>query len=254
MTQSEWDSCTDPQAMLTFLRDSGKLSERKDRLFAVACCRRVWARLEDRRSQKVVQVSELYADGLATRRQLDRAWQRADDAAQDIHLSGGGDVEQSPSQAVACLGLDLNVTEAVELAAATFGAVARGDAYDLIWRTPGKDNDARWAEDDAVRQAATAEEERVQAALLRDTFGGPLRPLPPLAPSVLRWNGGTVKRLAEEVYQERLLPSGHLDPHRLAVLADALEEAGAEAELIAHLRGPGPHCRGCWAVDLLLGK
>ena len=44
-------------------------------------------------------------------------------------------------------------------------------------------------------------------------------------------------------------------PPRLAVLSDALEEAGcAEARLLDHLRGPSPHVRGCWAVDLLLGK
>jgi hypothetical protein len=46
-----------------------------------------------------------------------------------------------------------------------------------------------------------------------------------------------------------------LDTVRLAVLADALEEAGcADPDLLGHLRGPGPHVRGCWAVDLLLGK
>ena len=46
-----------------------------------------------------------------------------------------------------------------------------------------------------------------------------------------------------------------LDPDRLAVLADALEEAGCDnADLLSHLRGPGPHVRGCWALDLLLGK
>jgi hypothetical protein len=51
----------------------------------------------------------------------------------------------------------------------------------------------------------------------------------------------------------RQFPSGELDPHRLAVLADALEEAGAPAELVEHLRSPGPHVRGCWPVDLCLG-
>jgi hypothetical protein len=51
------------------------------------------------------------------------------------------------------------------------------------------------------------------------------------------------------------LPAGQLDPTRLAVLADAVEEAGCtDADLLGHLRGPGPHVRGCWAVDLLLGK
>ena len=60
--------------------------------------------------------------------------------------------------------------------------------------------------------------------------------------------------MARAAYEERFLPSGELDPARLSVLADALEEAGAEGELLAHLRGPGPHVRGCWAVDLVLGK
>jgi hypothetical protein len=53
---------------------------------------------------------------------------------------------------------------------------------------------------------------------------------------------------------ERELPNGHLDGHRLAVLADALEEAGADGELVEHLRGPGPHYRGCHVVDLILQK
>jgi hypothetical protein len=61
--------------------------------------------------------------------------------------------------------------------------------------------------------------------------------------------------LARKAYEDRLLPSGHLDPERLAVLADALESAGmTDAGLLAHLRHQGPHVRGCWVVDLLLGK
>ena len=61
--------------------------------------------------------------------------------------------------------------------------------------------------------------------------------------------------LARVAYDQRELPSGTLDVARLAVLADALEEAGCtDADLLGHLRGPGPHARGCWAVDLLLGK
>ena len=56
-------------------------------------------------------------------------------------------------------------------------------------------------------------------------------------------------------YDERLMPSGELDLGRLAVLSDALEEAGCtSAEILTHLRSPGPHVRGCWALDLILGK
>ncbi|HKB40626.1 MAG TPA: hypothetical protein VKD72_29640, partial [Gemmataceae bacterium] len=50
-------------------------------------------------------------------------------------------------------------------------------------------------------------------------------------------------------------PCRHARPARLAVLADALEDAGcSDADLLSHLRGSGPHVRGCWAVDLILGK
>jgi hypothetical protein len=61
-----------------------------------------------------------------------------------------------------------------------------------------------------------------------------------------------VVSLAQAAYDERQLPSGELDTHRLSVLADALEETGAPDELVAHLRSPGPHVRGCWALDLPL--
>jgi hypothetical protein len=64
-----------------------------------------------------------------------------------------------------------------------------------------------------------------------------------------------VVAVARAAYDERELPSGTLDGARLAVLTDALEESGCDqADLLAHLRGPGPHVRGCWAVDLILGK
>jgi len=64
-----------------------------------------------------------------------------------------------------------------------------------------------------------------------------------------------VKRLAEAAYAERAVPGGTLDGVRLAVLADALEEAGCTSvEILEHLRGPGPHVRGCFVLDLLLGK
>jgi hypothetical protein len=64
-----------------------------------------------------------------------------------------------------------------------------------------------------------------------------------------------VLKLAQAAYDNRLLPSGLLDNGCLAILADALEEAGCtDADILSHLRGPGPHARGCWALDLVLGK
>jgi hypothetical protein len=64
-----------------------------------------------------------------------------------------------------------------------------------------------------------------------------------------------VTALATAAYEERILPAGTFDPHRLAILADALEDTGCTNEqILGHLRGPGPHVRGCWVIDLILGK
>jgi hypothetical protein len=104
-----------------------------------------------------------------------------------------------------------------------------------------------------VADRAYWDEQRVGAALVRDIFGAPFRPLPP---AVLAWNGGTVHRLAQAAYDERILPSGALDPGRLGILADALLDAGCDGEeIVPHLRQQGAvHVRGCWVLDLLLGK
>jgi hypothetical protein len=69
------------------------------------------------------------------------------------------------------------------------------------------------------------------------------------------WLTAVVKSLAQAVYDERHLPSGLFDNQRMAILADALEEAGCDnADILDHLRGGGDHVRGCWAVDLILAK
>jgi hypothetical protein len=87
--------------------------------------------------------------------------------------------------------------------------------------------------------------------LLRELFGNPFRPVV-LDPDL---RTKTVIALAQAAYDERSLPGGQLDLQRLAVLADALEDAGCTDQAIFdHLRGPGPHVRGCWPVDLVLAK
>jgi hypothetical protein len=102
--------------------------------------------------------------------------------------------------------------------------------------------------------AANQGETRQQVPLFHDIFGNPFRPTA-MDPGWLSWNGGTIPTLARAVYEERELPSGHLDRVRLALLADMLEDAGCiDANILEHLRGPGPHIRGCWVMDLLLGK
>ncbi len=95
------------------------------------------------------------------------------------------------------------------------------------------------------------EAEALHLHLFRDIFSNPFRPVT-LDSS---WRTPTAVALAQAAYDERSLPAGTLDPERLAVLADALEDAGCDnADIVDHLRGPGPHVRGCFVVDLLLGK
>ncbi len=107
----------------------------------------------------------------------------------------------------------------------------------------------------AEARAARLAEDRIQATLLRDIFGNPFSPSKPLPSAILTWNDRLLPRLAHSIYDDRRLPDGTLDPSRLAILADALLDAGAEdEELLAHLRSPGPHVRGCHAVDLVLGR
>ena len=95
--------------------------------------------------------------------------------------------------------------------------------------------------------AATAAEATAQTELIRDIVGNPFRPVR-LKPEWLAWNDETAPKIAQAIYEERAFD-------RLPILADALEDAGCDnADLLAHCREPGEHVRGCWVIDLLLGK
>ncbi len=88
------------------------------------------------------------------------------------------------------------------------------------------------------------EEQAAQADLIRDIFGNPFRP----ATADPRWLTISAVALAQHMYQSR-------DFSPMPALADALQDAGCDSEdILSHCRGPGPHVRGCWVVDLLLGK
>jgi hypothetical protein len=95
--------------------------------------------------------------------------------------------------------------------------------------------------------AGVEDELTVYTTLLRDVFGNPFVQIA-TAPSWLSWNNNTVVKLAQDIYGERAFD-------RMPILADALEDTGCDnADMLGHLRGPGPHARGCWVVDLLLGR
>jgi hypothetical protein len=212
--------------MVRFLRDSGTFSERKAQLFVAASCRRVWSLLKDQRSRTAVEVSERFADGELSNAAMEDAFADADAAFDYVY-----DQELGGYEAAAA------VVEATTL-----------DYPDRVFGV------MQCIEKEFLGRRLKEDPEQVQAGLLRDIFGNPFRPAS-LAPAVLAWNDAIVVRLAQAAYEERHLPKGTLDNTRLLILADALEEAGCtDADILGHLRGRGSHVRGCWVVDLCLGK
>jgi hypothetical protein len=245
MTETEWQECADPAGMLDFLR--GKVSPRKQRLFACACCRRIESFLVDQRSRRLIEVSEQFADGRATARRLQSAWDSADEAEQGIHHRDGSNVEQRSAQAVMHLGVNLDLAEALGMAVETMGEAARNAAYETNWRTPGKDHAQRQAADHAAYVAGASVELAKQAALLRELIGNPFRRVV-VAPEWLAWSDGTVRKLAGGVYEAQGF-------ERMGILGDALEEAGCSDDaILAHCRAETDHVRGCWLVDILTGR
>jgi hypothetical protein len=222
VTDQEWPSCADPGPMLEFL--GGKASDRKLRLFACACVRRVWPALPQGLAHEVVRLSEDYADGKAASRDLGRVRKPARKPV--LHPSNFISLSLAP-----LLRRDFSSQDASE----TAEAVARFVGWECRGGRP-----VEYVIHEDVEQA----EKKDQATLLRDLFGNPFRPVSADA----AWLTPTVVGLAQAIYDGGAFG-------RLPALAGALGEAGCqEADLLVHCRAPGPHVKGCWAVDRILGK
>jgi hypothetical protein len=263
MTEQEWLACTDPQRMLEFLR--GKVSDRKLRLFACACCRQVWDLITDERSQTAVRVAEEFADGIAAddgRRCAEEHAEVVRGAAQAVYDS---EVTESTYA-----GSDEEIADGwVLLVAADAAAAARATLFPFGMTAATAASQAASSADEWDYQAAqwyagsgrelqgecTFPEKPEQAKLARCIFGNPFRPPLILPGSVQVWNDSCIAKLGRAIYEGRALPDGALDTCWLSVLGDALEEAGCtNQDILGHLRGTSPHVLGCWAVDLILAK
>jgi hypothetical protein len=226
--------------MLAFL--AGRATDRQLRLFACACVRHL-GNLLSPHEESILRVAEEAAEGRAD----PGAVRRLEAAARPA--SGRGPVWFAEvlllPDAIRLAWLAAQRVRRLRMAAIPHEAIRLKAPKNLLglagWR-------AKWDEVEESIAAANRAEAVWPSAALRDIVGNPFRPAPAVDPGVLSWHGGTVPRLAQAISAERAFD-------RMPVLADALEDAGcADPELLGHLRGPGPHARGCWAVDLLLGN
>ncbi|MGE3808405.1 MAG: hypothetical protein AB7K24_27395 [Gemmataceae bacterium] len=249
MTEAEWLACVHSEPMLDFLQEKLRTESkqptgkrRKLLLFALACCRRC-------RSSFIPEVART------------PEWLEAFVAGQ-LSLEELAQIEQELYAFRDRVDNELNSRlpwrESSTLWGCNFalwGAV--NDAVSGVWETArhlAQGFDPPSLELSAPPGPNTQAEFAAQAALLREILGNPFRPAT-IDPVLLDWRDRTIPKLARAAYDERDLPSGLLQPNRLAILADALEEAGCTSDdILGHLRGPGPHVRGCSVVDLLIGK
>jgi hypothetical protein len=246
MTEAEWLVCKDADSMLYDLGAyNGKgFSVRKMRLFAAALCRRIEPLLRDEQSVRAVEVAERWADGEASDADLALAHLAAE--AVTMAERGPDDIdwdeipEVFPSAIAAAVALQPPGAAATQVCCRlkeVWGSL--GDVIDGDRTRTGDTAPELEAMRDLAHRALSQEGD-----LLRDIFGNPFRPLTLASPL------GTpiVSGIARVIYEERAF-------ERLPILADALEDAGcADRDILDHLRGPGPHVRGCWVLDLILDK
>ena len=259
MNEQEWMTSKDPMAMLAFVRtnagdesfgaiyptqpipDASPLlvSDRKLRLFACACCRQVWPLLTDVRSRAAVDIAEKYSDGLATGRALAAYRSAAWAAYRSASWAAAGDAAGAASWA----GQSALLRDIV-------GNPWRADVV--------KGGPCPWLTTDVISIATATYEERARECATCKGKGGGVYGL-----EETEWDCETCRGTG-------VIDDGTLDPLRLGVLSDALEEAGCDNDdILCHLRGhylsrdgsrvwhankDTPHVRGCWVLDLLLGK
>jgi len=192
-----------------------RAGKRKLDLLAAACFRRIWHLLPGPKSRGVVEVLERHADGEVTTAALTAARLAV---WEDASLVDNPEGDKHPSEvAIAAVSMD-TILDMLTTAADATGCAHEG--------------------------ATTGPEEKEQCVLAHEIFGNPFRSIT-FSPS---WRTDTAVSLARTMYESREFGA-------LPILADALQDAGCDsAAILDHCRGAGPHVRGCWVMDLILGK
>ena len=214
MTEQKWLQATDPKPMLKFLR--GKASERKLRLFACACCRRIPGFLESEPDRQGLELTERDVDGLAT----DEEFEALPNDGWDIRW------------------YRRNCWDAIGRAMESYWTYV----WSSVWVSRNQD-----ATMEQIQAQARRQNDADLAVLLFDIFRNPFRPVA-VDPGWLIWHGGLLVSIAQRMYDGR-------DFSDMPVLADGLEEAGCQdQDILGHCRSGGEHVRGCWVIDAILGR
>ncbi|QEL13870.1 hypothetical protein [Limnoglobus roseus] len=225
MTKEEWLVTSDVATMLQSL-DPHKY-DRKLRLFACACCYRIWKFLDSDVSRELLDVSERFADGKVAYEYLEKTVVRLNTSEGEHHRA----------------------IQAVRTGAAAFQASYKSSAYSIQLCAKYAADAVGLAADIGLNQqfkrwSAQHTEEQCQRSILTDII-----PFPEYNVDLdSSWFSSTAVAIAQGIYDDKSFD-------RLPILADALQDAGCEDEnILNHLRSDGSHVRGCWALDLVLGK
>ena len=238
MTEQEWQASVDPFPLLRLL--PAGTCRRKRLLLVCAAWRLVWDSLPEEGSRPALGALEDLAESAGAAQRSDVEWtaMQIEEPLWPQVWDDGGGFQPGWGAGTAAVAATMLVGAA---------AFDLGDAY-LAAEAEAERAQEKVLREGAAPSRAWAHQMALLSACVRDIFLNPFRPSPCLPPAVLCWNDGTVYRLAQGIYDERAFD-------RLPILADALLDAGCDDEdLIAHCRSAGPHVRGCWAVDLILGK
>ncbi len=248
MTEAEWLACAEPSLLLAslFARARGDRAARDERFrrFAIACCRRVSDVLEFGDTY-ALDCLEIYAtsrlhEALLKARRFHRS--AADDASRALSTVSQADgVTRLRAQArsLATSAVWMCTKSKATQAAMAYREAAAAMATIKTLGAPISDSHRynEWLAPDPAELA-------MQASLLRDIFGNPYHPVT----YYHQWRTDTAVAMARQMDESR-------DFSAIPILMDALEDAGCtDAAILDHGRGPGPHVRGCWVVNLLLGK
>jgi hypothetical protein len=234
MLEHDWNSCKDIPSMLSFLRHKVVATDRKLRLFAVACCRHLIRQvLVDPSHSNAIDVAERYADAEATTAELIAPFPGCQNVSRPQKIAS-----------IACR----NATETGDLivmadCCAENAAWAVGENVAIF---------ANIATNSPIFIAAIESEKVAQASILRDIVGTlPFRRVPLATDFHLVPTNRNVINLAMSIYEKQAFT-----PERMMALADALRDAHCEnEEIISHCRKlDQTHVRGCWIIDLILGR